>query len=220
MRERSDACSPLACAFAKEVAVDSTIRSGTPLRFIGFGLYWTWVFTCCTNSSPIFGAVVIDGMPFEYLYFFSRTAWLFLFVMASHFVNSRLLENAMSIVCAIVGPISTAAFPLIAQADSISLFALPIAMIGLVDVSMFILWINYFCTRGSKQTIAYFGASYAFGGAMSFLISLLIYPSNYLTATILPLLSAIIFVVSRRDANSSECLIDLVKPDNWKGISS
>lgn len=178
-------------------------HSNTSLRFVGFGLYWTWVFSCCTNSSPIFGSIEIEGIPFEYLYFYSRTAWLLLFVAISHFIDSKLLENAMTIICAIVGPISTAALPLIAQADSLSYFILPIALIGLVDVSMFILWINYYCTKGSKQTIAYFGASYAFGGAISFLISLLIYPSNYLAATVLPLLSAIIFVVSKRNSNAT-----------------
>ena len=37
-----------------------------PLRFLGFGLFWAWLFLAGVSSSPLFGPMeCVLGMPFE-----------------------------------------------------------------------------------------------------------------------------------------------------------
>ena len=60
-----------------------------PLRYLGFGFFWAWLFLVGISPSPLFGDIVcISGIPFEAFELAARSA-LLLFALAA----SRLLRR-------------------------------------------------------------------------------------------------------------------------------
>ena len=47
-----------------------------PLRLLGFGLYWAWLFLVGVSPSPVFGRVEFAGAPFELPELFLRLVFV------------------------------------------------------------------------------------------------------------------------------------------------
>ena len=63
-----------------------------PLRYLGFGFFWAWLFLVGISPSPLFGDLVcISGIPFEAFELAARSA-LLLFALAA-------LEGELSGLC-------------------------------------------------------------------------------------------------------------------------
>ena len=50
-----------------------------PVRLLGFGLYWAWLFLVTVSPSPAFGVVECLGLPFELVELAMRLAFVCLF---------------------------------------------------------------------------------------------------------------------------------------------
>ncbi len=171
-----------------------------PLRLFGFGFYWAWVFTCIISASPVFGSITLFAqLPFELVYFCFRTVCLLLIVVVSRAFAQKDFTRALTLICIVVGPLATASIGFLAHSVVHPLLALTSCLfVGLTDAAMFVVWLAFFGEFGSKNTIAYFGASYALGALISVVIAQMVSPFDYAIAVLLPVFAGIACFLSQK----------------------
>ncbi len=166
-----------------------------PVRLLGFGLYWAWLFLVTVSPSPAFGAVECFGLPFELAELAMRLAFVCLFFFFWKKLETSKGRNMLIAACAIGGPLSTVAVVLVNG----TAFIAPVAfLIAFVDASIFILWLCFFGHMRVGETALYMSLSYCIGGIVCLLVQMA--PSQTCTAiaAILPVASALMFHLSNK----------------------
>ena len=113
-----------------------------PLRFLGFGFFWAWLFLTAISPSPLFGlAVCVGSIAFEMLELGVRTILLLgvlgLFKRLATPAGCRLLLAA-SLVCGVVRPVPCG---LLGTPRASTVAAV---LVAVADVGMFLLWLSFF----------------------------------------------------------------------------
>ena len=167
-----------------------------PLRFLGFGFFWGWLFLVNLSPSPLFGAQHgIGGIPFEMSELCARIILLIVFATFSHQIaNARLRLWFIAASC-VLGAATTPAMvlfdgPMVVTASSV--FA------GIAEVSLFLGWITFFGYMKLGETLLLLVASYAAGAVVSLGSMALGHTAMAFFGTMLPLASLATFVLSQR----------------------
>ena len=166
-----------------------------PVRLLGFGLYWAWLFLVTVSPSPAFGVVECLGLPFELVELAMRLAFVCLFFFLWKKLETSKGRNMLIAACAIGGPLSTIAVVLV---DGTAFIAPAAFLIALVDASIFILWLCFFGHMRVGETALYMSLSYCIGGIICLFVQMT--PSQTCTAiaAILPVASAMMFHLSNK----------------------
>lgn len=166
-----------------------------PLRFLGFGFFWAWLFLATLSPSPLFGVVrCVGNIPFEMFELGARTV-----LLVGTVAISRWLATASGcrtlLVASVVCGIATTPCCLLATPWSVTLGAI---LAAVADVAMFLLWLSFFGYMRLGDTLALLVLSYG-AGSLLFLGLLALGTTVLVAASMgLPLLSGAAFVLSRR----------------------
>ncbi len=166
-----------------------------PMRFLGFGLFWAWLFLTAISPSPLFGlAVCVGSIPFEMLELGVRTVLLLgvlgLFRRLATPAGCRLLLTA-SLVCGVAAvPCGLLCAPGAATAAAV--------LVAVADVGMFLLWLSFFGYMRLGDTLALLVCSYGAGSVLFLVILALGRTAVIAAGALLPVLSCVAFALSRR----------------------
>ena len=166
-----------------------------PLRFLGFGFFWAWLFLTAISPSPLFGlAVCVGSIPFEMLELGVRTILLLgvlgLFKRLATPAGCRLLLAA-SLVCGVAAvPCGLLGTP---RASTVAA-----VLVAVADVGMFLLWLSFFGYMRLGDTLALLVCSYGVGSVLFLTVLALGRTAVIASGTLLPVLSCTAFVLSRR----------------------
>ena len=166
-----------------------------PVRLLGFGLYWAWLFLVTVSPSPAFGAVECFGLPFELSELAMRLAFVCLFFFLWKKLETSKGRNMLIAACVIGGPLSTVAIVLV---NGTALIAPVAFLMAFADASIFILWLCFFGHMRVGETALYMSLSYCIGGIVCLLVQMA--PSQTCTAiaAVLPVASAMMFHLSNK----------------------
>ncbi len=166
-----------------------------PIRFLGFGLFWAWLFLTTLSPSPLFGlATCAGGVPFEMFELGVRTLLLVAVVALSR--RCATTRGCLGLLGAsLVAGVAAVPVGLLAAAWAPTAAA---CLEAVADVGMFLLWLSFFGYMRLGDTLALLVLSYAAGS----LLFLGILPLGRTAAVgagmLLPALSCAAFVLSRR----------------------
>ena len=166
-----------------------------PIRLLGFGLYWAWLFLVTVSPSPTFGALECFGQPFELTELALRLAFVCLFFFLWKRLETSKGRMFLLIACAVGGPLSTTA---VAFPGSTVLITGIVILVALVDASLFIMWLCFFGHMRVGETALYMALSYFIGGIVCLLVQLAPEQTSIVVAAILPLASATMFYLSNK----------------------
>ena len=167
-----------------------------PVRFLGFGFYWAWLFLAGVTPSPLIGApLCFAGAPFEMVELSVRALVLVVVLIASRQLASVAGQRGLLVLGVAA---SAAAAPLAlglggAEAASASAVA---AAIG--EVCMFLLWLCFFGYMKVGETFVLLVGSYAIGSVLFLLTAALGFNAMAAASVLFPALSGTAFVLSQR----------------------
>lgn len=182
-----------------EQIVNDTMGAGNlfPVRFLGFGFFWAWLFLAGVTPSPLVGSpVCFAGAPFEMVELSMRALGL----IVAFVIHRQLATDAGQYILLAVGIVgSTLAAPLAlafgATEAGASLSAIAAAA---GEVSMFLLWLCFFGYMKLGETFKLLVGSYGVGSVL-FLVAVFLGFNAMAAASVLyPLLSGAAFVLSKR----------------------
>lgn len=163
-----------------------------PLRLLGFGLYWTWLFLVGVSPSPVFGHVEFAGAPFELPELFLRLVFVVVLLALGTRVTSDIWRQILLVVCAAGG---VAAVLLLKSAE---LAGGGVLLVALVDALLFVLWLCFFGAMRVGETAVYMALSYAIGGLVCLATANMSQDLKVLISAFLPAASVVSFVLSWR----------------------
>lgn len=131
-----------------------------PVRLLGFGLYWGWLFLTCVSPSTVFGAVTCFGQPFELFELLFRLAFVLAIYALYKKVETRNGRNALMTIGGIGGPFATVLLHYGGYAGAIDVVTI---LMALVDAVLFILWLCFFGHMRVGETALYMALSYCVG---------------------------------------------------------
>lgn len=166
-----------------------------PIRLLGFGLYWAWLFLVTVSPSPTFGALECFGQPFELAELALRLGFVCLFFFLWKKLETSKGRLFLIVACAVGGPLSTVAIELSAGTVFI---AGVIVLVALVDASIFIMWLCFFGHMRVGETALYMALSYCIGGVICLLVQLAPEQACVLAAAVLPMASTAMFYLSNK----------------------
>lgn len=167
-----------------------------PVRFLGFGFYWAWLFLAGVTPSPLIGApLCFANAPFEMVELSVRALVLVVVLIASRQLASVAGQRGLLVLGVAA---SAAAAPLAlglggAEAASASAVA---AAIG--EVCMFLLWLCFFGHMKVGETFVLLVGSYAIGSVLFLLTAALGFNAMAAASVLFPALSGTAFVLSQR----------------------
>ena len=169
-----------------------------PLRFLGFGLFWAWLFLVGTSPSMLLGHLTCPGnIPLEMAELAARSLVL-LYVLAA---SPRILSTRRGLSClagaaALTG---TCAAPVLLAFGSAPAGCLVGAILaGITDVGLFLTWLSLFGYMRLGDALAMLVMSYAAGSALFLSLCALGHTAMALFATILPVASCAAFLLAAR----------------------
>lgn len=167
-----------------------------PLRFLGFGFFWGWLFLVNLSPSPLFGAQHgIGGVPFEMSELCARIVFLVVFALFSHRIANVKLRLWFIAASCILGAATT---PIMVLFSGPAIVTVSSVFAGIAEVSLFLGWITFFGYMKLGETLLLLIASYATGAIVSLGSMMLGHTAMVFFGTVLPLTSLIAFVLSQR----------------------
>lgn len=166
-----------------------------PIRLLGFGFYWAWLFLVTLSPSPILGSVVFHGLPAEAIELLFRLLFVVFFLAFSTKLSTQGGRSLLLVICCVVGPVSTSMmFALFESSASVA----AISAIALVDAALFVLWLCFFGHMKVGETALYMALSYCIGGGICLAIQSL--GGTYATTAtlMLPAVSGAMFHLSNK----------------------
>lgn len=166
-----------------------------PVRFLGFGLYWAWLFLVTLSPSPALGEVAFAGIPSELLELAGRLLAVLAIMALSSKLSTPAGRKALLAVCCIAGPVATGLY-FAFHAGTLGVVAL--ALLSVVDASMFVMWLCFFGHMKVGETAIYMALSYCVGGVLCLAIQTLGHEYAMAASVALPVLSGIAFHFSNK----------------------
>lgn len=167
-----------------------------PLRFLGFGFFWGWLFLVNLSPSPLFGAPHgLGGIPFEMSELSFRIVLLIAFAAFSgRIANARHRLVFICISC-VTGALTT---PVMVFFDGPLVVTFSSVLAAATEVTLFLGWITFFGYMKLGETLLLLVASYAVGAVVSLGSMALGHTAMVFFGTALPLASLVAFVLSHR----------------------
>ncbi len=167
-----------------------------PVRLFGFSLFWTWLFLVAVSPSPLFGLLRgVGDTPFEVSEVGFRVAFLACAALFSKRWANPVGVRALSGACIVAGPLSVVA--LLFARGPVAVTAAG-ALAAVADVAMFLMWMCFFGYAKLGETALLLALSYAFGSLLCLLAVALGDAVMMLFAVVLPVASALAFMLSTR----------------------
>lgn len=199
-----------------------------PVRFLGFGLFWAWLFMVGLSPSPLFGnPLCLGSVPFELFELLMRCAVLTLSLALSRPIATNRGKRLYLAVGAIAGMAVT---PLLLWGEGATAHSLAALLAAVAEVSLFLMWLSFFGAMRLGDTLTLLVMSYGVG-ALLFLATLIGGQGALVAASIsFPLLSVASLMLSGRlisqrggselfDGDGS-ALVQAGEPTGTKGPSS
>ena len=191
-----------------------------PLRFLGFGLFWSWLFLVAVTPSALFGALGCPGrIPFEMAELALRSAALLciLAISARHLPAHKSVKALLC--CAFLA--GSATTPLLLAFGSNPSFALAGAVLAAAaDASLFLLWLSFFGYMRLGDALAMLVLSYAAGSVLFLAIVALGRNAMIACATFFPAASCTAFFLSARLYAERTGEAGFLENDEEKGAAS
>lgn len=167
-----------------------------PVRLFGFSLFWTWLFLVAVSPSPLFGLLRgVGDTPFEVSEVGFRVVLLACAALFSKRWANPVGVRALSGACVVAGPLSVAALLLAGDPVAVTVAG---ALAAVADVAMFLMWMCFFGYAKLGETALLLALSYAFGSLLCLLAVALGDAVMMLFAAVLPVASALAFMLSTR----------------------
>lgn len=168
-----------------------------PIRFLGFGFFWAWLFLAGVTPSPLIGAPAgFGGVPFEMMELSLRACGLVVALVASRPLTT---VAGQRILLGVGVAASAASAPLVLAAGaSPAAASLAAAAAAAGEVCMFLLWLCFFGYMKLGETFVLLVGSYAIGSVLFLLAVALGFNAMAAAAVLFPVLSGMAFVLSQR----------------------
>lgn len=163
-----------------------------PIRLLGFGFYWAWLFLVCVSPSLILGPQQILDLPLESVELALRIVFIILIIVAARFISTRSMSRLLLAISMLAG----AGASVIATADAMDVGMIALILMACADAATFMLWLCFFGNRKVGEIAVYMALSYAVGAALCLVISMLEFQMAQLCSILLPILSGISFYLS------------------------
>lgn len=142
-----------------------------PIRFLGFGLFWAWLFTAGLSPSPLFGSLYCVGeIPYELFELVLRCAVLIVALLAAPLITRKPGMYIFLAMGAASGTIATGL--LLAAGESPVACSFGALLAAVAEVSLFLMWMSFFGSMKLGDTLVLLVMSYGVG-ALIFLATLL-----------------------------------------------
>ncbi|MCI9628771.1 MAG: helix-turn-helix transcriptional regulator [Eggerthellaceae bacterium] len=171
-----------------------------PLRMLGFGFYWAWLFLTCVSPSLILEQESVIGLPFESTELIFRLIFIAIILLASKKLSNDLSRKILFVISLACGLLSSA----LAITGITQLAIITVILLGATDACMFMLWMCFFGNNRIGEVAIYLASSYALGAAVSLLISALNPPIALACAFLLPVLSCVTYALSYKHCKIDE----------------
>ena len=143
---------------------DAKEESLFPMRYLGFGFFWAWLYAVGLSPSPIFGSLsCLGGVSFEFVELAIRCVVLLCFIAAARFIATpigRKVCVALAVAASVTGS-ACAAF-----SGDIAFSTVAAALIAVTEVVVFLMWLMFFGTMRTGQVFLLLVASQAVGAAL------------------------------------------------------
>ena len=167
-----------------------------PVRFLGFGFFWAWLFVTTLSPSPLFGSVAcLGGMPFEMLELAARSLALVCALVGARRLATAAGCRAMLVVSLVAG---ASVAPLVLLVGGPAAATLAAVLAGVAEVVMFLLWLSFFGYMRLGDTLALLIVSYGAGSLLFFGVFALGRTAMVAASVLLPVASCAAFVLSAR----------------------
>ena len=168
-----------------------------PVRFLGFGFFWAWLFLAGVTPSPLIGAPTgFGGAPFEMMELSVRALGLVAALVAARPLATRAGQWALLGTGVIASAVSA---PLVPAAGAVPAAASASAVAAaLGEVCMFLLWLCFFGYMKLGETFVLLVGAYAIGSVLFLLTVALGFNAMAAAAVLFPVLSGAAFVLSQR----------------------
>ncbi len=167
-----------------------------PVRFLGFGFFWAWLFVTTLSPSPLFGSVAcLGGMPFEMLELAARSVALVCALAASRRLATAAGCRVMLMASLVAG---ASVAPLVLLVGGPAAASAAAVLAGVAEVVMFLLWLSFFGYMRLGDTLALLIVSYGAGSLLFLGVLALGRTAMVAASVLLPVASCVTFVLSAR----------------------
>lgn len=182
-----------------------------PLRMLGFGFYWAWLFLVCVSPSLLLEQETVMGLSFESTELFFRLVFIAVILLGAKRMTNGFIRKTLFTMSLACGLLSSA----LAISGIPGLSLVTAALLGATDACMFILWMCFFGNNRIGEVALYVASSYAFGAAVSIFVSALARPLALGCALVLPVFSCATFYLSYKHyrVDTSSNIFEYVSKD-------
>lgn len=172
---------------------EDVLKSGSvfPVRLLGFGLYWGWLFLSTLSPSPLMENQLYLGLPLEGFELIFRLIAVFFIILFAKLLSTNAGKHTLLLIGLIAGPVSTIGLGLTGTFVFVIVAAL-------ADAVIFILWLCFFGYMKTGETAPYMALSYAVGALIAIAVPFLSLIPALVTTAFLPALSIAMFVLSNQ----------------------
>lgn len=163
-----------------------------PLRMLGFGFYWAWLFLVCVSPSLLLEQETVMGLSLEFTELFFRLIFIAIILFVAKRLSNDIIRRTLFIASLACGLMSSA----LAISGLSGLSIVTAVLLGAADACMFILWMCFFGNNRIGEVALYVALSYAFGAIVSIFVSALVSPLAFGCVLVLPVLSCGAFYLS------------------------
>lgn len=116
-----------------------------PVRFLGFGFFWAWLFIAGLSPSPLFGSpLCVGGIPFELFELLMRCAMLAISLTLSCVIATDRGKYCFLALGAVAG---IAVTPLLLWGGSEEAHSVAALLTAMTEVSLFLMWLSFLRLR-------------------------------------------------------------------------
>lgn len=166
-----------------------------PVRYLGFGFFWAWLFLVTLSPSPLLGAAsCLGGVPFEMGELLVRTVLLVGALTAGRWLATRAGCRVL-LIAALACGVATVPLGLLGNPTATTGAAV---LAAVADTAMFLLWLSFFGYMRLGDTLALLVLSYGAGSVLYLVLLALDRTALVVAAALLPVLSCGAFAMSAR----------------------
>lgn len=167
-----------------------------PLRFLGFGFFWGWLFLVNISPSPLLGSTKgIGNVPFE----MTELAARLLFLIGAMVVSSRITRIRNWVPVAIAAGITGACVaPVVLLSDTPGIVTGAALVSAFAESALFLMWMTFFGYMKLGETLLLLVSSYAIGAVLCLAAIFLGDTAMTACAVVLPLASCAALIMARR----------------------
>lgn len=185
-----------------------------PIRMLGFGFYWAWLFLVGVSPTPVLESIPQLAYPLEAMELLFRLAGIALIIVFSAWLSS--VTGRMFLLCmgSVIGPLASGLLIVFGATP------LMIALIACADASIFMLWLSFFGNMKLGETALYMTLSYAMGSILFVCITWAGPEAARACAVALPVLSGITFLFSNKlyehESGASGAILSEMRPNGHR----